>query len=61
MGIKTNSSTLVSLSNYVGKRGLDPVREERLCNGEMRQIWCYRDDDATRLSIDMWADTIAEI
>jgi prophage antirepressor-like protein len=61
MGIKTNSSTRVSLGSSVAKRGLERVREERLCNGEMRAIWCYRDNPQTRQAIDEWADLLAEI
>jgi hypothetical protein len=61
MGIKTNSSTRVSLGSSVAKRGLERVREERLCNGEMRAIWCYRDNPQTRQAIDEWADSLIEI
>jgi hypothetical protein len=61
MGIKTNSSTRVSLGSSVAKRGLERVREERLCNGEMRAIWCYRDNPQTRQAIDEWADLLTEI
>lgn len=60
MDIKTNSSTRTSLGLFVGKIGLERVREERLCNGEMRQIWCYRDNSETRQAIDDWADSISE-
>lgn len=61
MGIKTNSSTRTSLGLSVGKMDLERVREERLCNGEMRPIWCYRDNTQTRQAIDEWADSLAEI
>lgn len=61
MGIKTNSSTRTSLGLSVGKKGLERVQEERLCNGEMRPIWCYRDNPQTRQAIDEWADSLAEI
>lgn len=57
MGIKTNSSTRVKLGQCVGKLGLERIREERLCNGQFEQIWCYRDDDKTRSAIQMWADS----
>jgi hypothetical protein len=57
MGIKTNSSTRVKLGQCVGKLGLERVREERLCNGQFEQIWCYRDDEKTRSAIQMWADS----
>jgi hypothetical protein len=32
-----------------------------LCNGEMRAIWCYRDNPQTRQAIDEWADSLIEI
>jgi hypothetical protein len=57
MGIKTNASTRVKLGQCVGKLGLERVREERLCNGQFEQIWCYRDDEKTRSAIQMWADS----
>jgi prophage antirepressor-like protein len=61
MGIKTNSSTRTSLGLSVAKKGLERVQEERLCNGEMRPIWCYRDNAQTRQAIDEWADSLAEM
>jgi hypothetical protein len=54
LGIKTNASTRVKLGNFVGKLGLERVREERLCNGEMREIWCYRNDKATQKAVQEW-------
>lgn len=60
LGVKTNSSTRVKLGNFVGKLGLERVRESRLCNGEMRPIWCYRDDEDTQQAIREWETSIAE-
>jgi prophage antirepressor-like protein len=61
MGIKTNSSTRTSMGLSVGKKGLERVREDRLCNGEMRPIWCYRDNPQTRQAINEWVDSLAEV
>jgi hypothetical protein len=55
MGVKTNASTRIKLGHFVGKRyDLDRVRETRLCNGQQTEIWCYRDDELTRLAIEEW-------
>jgi hypothetical protein len=60
IGVKTNSSTRVKLGNFVGKLGLEWVRESRLCNGEMREIWCYRDDANTRDAINQWHSDLVD-
>jgi hypothetical protein len=61
MGIKTNLSTRVKLGQAVGKRvkelNLERVREERLCNGQYEEIWCYRDNDVVRNAIQQWANS----
>lgn len=31
-----------ALGTYVGKANLERVREERLCNGQMRKVWVYK-------------------
>jgi prophage antirepressor-like protein len=60
MGITTNESTRVKLGQYISnaiKRGdlnVERVREERLCNGQQQEIWCYRDNDAIRSAIQSW-------
>lgn len=54
MGIKTDASSRVKLGQYVGKLGLERVREERLCNGQFQEIWCYRDNEETRQAILDW-------
>jgi phage regulator Rha-like protein len=56
IGVKTNASTRVKLGNFVGKKGLERVRESRLCNGMMAEIWCYRDDKLTRSVIEEFAN-----
>lgn len=62
MGIKTNLSTRVKLGQAIGKRvkelNLERVREERLCNNQYEEIWCYRDNDVVRSAIQQWADSI---
>jgi phage regulator Rha-like protein len=58
MGVTTNSSTRVKLGNFVGKLGLERAREERLCNGQMTEIWCYRDDGDTRAAITEFTKTL---
>jgi hypothetical protein len=61
MGIKTNLSTRVKLGQAIGKRvkelNLERVREERLCNNQYEEIWCYRDNDVVRNAIQQWADS----
>jgi prophage antirepressor-like protein len=61
MGIKTNLSTRVKLGQSIGKRvkelNLERVREERLCNNQYEEIWCYRDNDVVRNAIQEWADS----
>lgn len=57
MGVKANASTRVKLGQYVGKHfDLERVRENRICNGQPTDIWCYRDDEATRSAIAQWFD-----
>jgi hypothetical protein len=66
MGIKTNASTRVKLGAYIstlikaGSLDVERVREERLCNGQMQDIWCYRDIDAVRDAIYAWHQQLAE-
>lgn len=60
MGIKTDLYSRVKLGQSIGKRAkelnLERVREERLCNGQYEEIWCYRDNDVVRNAIQEWAD-----
>ncbi len=60
MGIKTDLSSRVKLGQSIGKRvkelNLERVREERLCNGQHEEIWCYRDNDVVRKAIQECAD-----
>lgn len=60
MGIRTNGSTRIKLGNYVAKMGFERVREERLCNGQATEIWCYRDNDEVRSAIADWHDNNAD-
>lgn len=66
MGIKTNLSTRGKLGTHVsqliddGLLDVERVREERLCNGQQRKIWCYHDNDIVRNAIQNWADSLAE-
>ena len=61
MGIKTNQSTRVKLGQYFGRLisageiDVERVREERLCNGQYEPIWCYRDNEVVRATIQDWA------
>jgi hypothetical protein len=58
MGIKTDASTRIKLGQFVSKHyNLERVREQRLCNGQQADIWCYRDDEATRKAIAEWFDS----
>jgi KilA-N domain len=54
MGIKTNLTTRSALGNYVAHKKFYRVQEKRLCNGDYRDIWCYRDNAETREAIQEW-------
>ncbi len=43
LGFKLNSSSRTRLGKFVKSQGLTAVKEERLCNGQMRQINVYAD------------------
>lgn len=64
MGISTNASTRTKLGQYISdlvKQGIldvDRVQENRLCNGQYREIWCYRDTEAIRSAIAKWSSSI---
>lgn len=58
MGIKTDNSSRIKLGQYVSKLGLERVQEERLCNGQLQAIWCYRDNEETRQAILNWYHSI---
>lgn len=66
MGIKINLTTRGKLGPHVsqlvksGSLNIERVREERLCNGQQRKIWCYRDNDIVRNAIQEWADSLVE-
>jgi prophage antirepressor-like protein len=64
MGITTNESTRVKLGQYISNAikscelNVERVREERLCNGQQQEIWCYRDNDAIRSAIQSWKEQV---
>jgi hypothetical protein len=61
MGVKTDASSRVKLGLNIGKRvkelNLERVREQRLCNGQLEDIWCYRDNEVVRGAIQEWFDS----
>lgn len=63
MGIATNASSRVKLGQYIGKLvksgqlDVERVQEERLCNGQLEPIWCYRDTVTVRSAIHDWANS----
>jgi KilA-N domain len=56
MDVTTNASTRVKLGQYIAHNfEFDRVKEERLCNGQQTEIWCYRDTPELRDAIAQWA------
>jgi phage anti-repressor protein len=62
LGFKTDSSSRVKLGHFVSSQAQQVTRqkEERLCNGEMRKIWVYLDDQNLAKVIQMFFNLAAE-